>query len=64
MKKVRVLLKTGETVSFPNAAAQEKQDGRIAVYNESYEIVVEFPTSEIQNWWYDDDAKTAREGGK
>jgi len=57
-----VLLKTGETVSFPNAAVQEKQDGRI--YNEAYEILVEFPKSEIQKWWYDDDAKTGREVGK
>jgi len=54
MKTVQVLLKTGKTVSFFDADVQQKQEGRIAIYDKSFRIVCEFREDDIKRWWYED----------
>lgn len=61
MKTVRVLLKTGETATFPKAAVQEKDGGRVAIYDESYRIVVEFRACELEKWWYAQTGESVQE---
>jgi len=63
MKTVRVLLKTGETTTFSNAAVQEKEGGRVAIYDESYRIVAEFRASEFEKWWYAQTAESVQQVG-
>ena len=55
MKTVRVLLKTDNTVSFPEAVVQQNQDGQITIHDGSYNILCEFRENEFKQWWYVDE---------
>ena len=55
MKTVQVLLKSNKTVSFPDADVHQDQDGQIAIYDKSHQIICEFRECEIKKWWYMDE---------